>query len=152
MLKTSKFRLTDNRIDHTFVPPVGLEGSGDCELDMESIEYVSSTGIKLWIDWTSKLKGCRLFLSNCKPVLVNQLNSISMMIPKGSVILSFYVPFYSATLDKETIVLFESGKDFANGKITRSLSYNSEDATDWVIDVFPEKYFRLVSLYSHDNK
>ena len=133
-------------------PAVDLGGANQMEIDLNEIKSINSVGIRGWLDWIRPLaEKAAIRLINSPKAMVFQFNMVNGFLPPGTVVQSFYVPFYSETQDREENVLFTVGKDvLVNGgelKITFDPKTQIKGAgadDDFEMDVTEAKYFQFL--------
>lgn len=97
--------------DATF-PAVEPEKYAKLVLDLNGISAINSVGIREWMEWIKPIAAkLSIRLKNCPKAMVFQFNMVEGFLPQGSVVESFYVPFYCEKCDKEENALFVVGKD-----------------------------------------
>jgi hypothetical protein len=84
----------------------GLEGH--LVLAMAEIRRITSFGIRQWMEFVTKAgEGCsRIYLVECAPRIVDQLNMVAGFAGKGQVV-SFYAPFRCGTCGTESMKLVQ---------------------------------------------
>lgn len=91
------------------VPPVA---GRILELDFRELLSINSSGLRILSEWTRRLDAARLDLSFCPPFFVQQLNIVVGLLPSGSRVLSFFVPYCNGDTSVERFVLLEHGRHF----------------------------------------
>jgi hypothetical protein len=131
-----------------------LEGITELIIDLNELEYIKSIGIKNWIQWVKTFpKKTKLVLKNCTPHIVNQFNMINGLLPQGTVVESFYVPFFCNACGREDKSLMLNGKDFegpVGGKPARINIPKEmtcpECKGNMEIDTVESKYFQFLGF------
>ncbi len=114
-------------------------------LDLEKITAINSVGIREWIKWIKEFPPTvQLSLRKCPKIIVDQVNMVAGFLPAGAKIESFFVPYYSDSSGSEKMVLFESGKEFADGQITAMPEIKDESGEVMEMDVIEAKYFKFL--------
>ncbi len=82
-------------------------------LDLGRVVRVSSFGVREWLDFIAAVGRNveDLYLINCAPKVMNQLNIVSGFTGKGRVV-SFFAPYHCEYCDTENIVLLNVDRDF----------------------------------------
>ena len=132
-------------ITDKFVFPTVQGGIRTIEIDLAKVTFMSSFGVKLWIEWHRRMEpGITYLISNASPPFVNNINMVDGFLPKQSKVLSLYAPFISEDGDTDELVLLTLDKDyFADGKWKLPLVKTAEGVT-LSEDFFPEKYFKFL--------
>jgi hypothetical protein len=82
-------------------------------VDMTSVTYINSIGVKHWILWTNKIpRTMSVKLVNCPYVIVSQANIVVGFVPKQMTIESFRMPYVCEECGKEEILTATRGKDY----------------------------------------
>jgi ABC-type transporter Mla MlaB component len=139
-------------IDEDVVFPVMSALPGDLNVDLANVSSINSVGIREWLNWIRPLaEKSKVTLQNCPKSLVLQMNMVEGFLPKNGQVVSFYVPYYCETCDREHNVLFEMGKHVVvqggNYKInfdvkTAGLCTSAE--CDIEMDASESKYFQFL--------
>ena len=121
-----------------------LAGSVDAAtlvLDLGEVRKISSFGIREWVDFIGALgaRGVALYLVECTPKVVDQLNMVANFAGPGRVY-SFYLPYHCDYCDRDDRVLWQVDRDheaIRAGKPPQracghcgELQYFNEDAAD----------------------
>ncbi|MBI4511264.1 MAG: hypothetical protein HY698_16645 [Deltaproteobacteria bacterium] len=82
-------------------------------LDLAEIQKISSFGIREWVDFIGKVGQSvdQLFLIECAPKVVDQLNMVANFAGKGRVF-SFYAPYRCDYCDTDRRALFQVDRDY----------------------------------------
>lgn len=90
------------------VPP-GTE----LRLDLSKMTYITSVGVKNWINWILKLPASsRLLLVECPFVMINQINTVYGFLPPQGKVVSFQAPFTCEKCGTECHLLLKNGVHF----------------------------------------
>ncbi len=82
-------------------------------VDMTSVTYINSIGVKHWIMWTMKMpKQMSVKLVNCPFVIVNQASIVVGFIPKNMTIESFRMPYVCEGCGHEELLMANRGSEF----------------------------------------
>lgn len=145
--------LIDGSMDeHSDYSVIDANLSGDVTIDFNNVEHINSTGIKHWVQWTSKTKeanpGIRFYFINCPKPIVDQINMVDGFLPAGSTVKSFKVPYYCETCDKDLTMTFAIGKEYniVDGKCTLQVPDKTceKDDCEMEPDVVEQKYFKFL--------
>lgn len=123
-------------------------------VDLNKVTFINSLGIRLWILWVEKHPEVSFSFMNIPPTILDQVNLIKDFLPKGSAILSFYVPTYCEECDIENNVLFKEGEDFTwspEQKLVKEplqLAPCKECNNEIELNIQPQKFFGFFKSYS----
>jgi hypothetical protein len=124
---------------------VDVAGAPGVVLNLEGISAINSVGIREWIKW---IKGfpptTQITIKNCPKIIVDQINMVSGFLPPGTVIESFFVPYYADDSGEEKMVLFTNGKEFRGGDVSAPESVKDSGGKDMEMDVIEAKYFKFL--------
>lgn len=85
----------------------------EVRLDLSKMSFITSIGVKNWINWTLKLPASsRLSLIDCPFVIINQINTVHGFLPAGSEVKSFHAPFGCEACGAEASVRLELGTHY----------------------------------------
>lgn len=131
--------------DSNFTPP-DLGSTASVVLDLEGVTAINSVGIREWIKWTKGFPASlQLAVRKCPKIIVDQINMVSGFLPSGTVVQSFYVPYYSDASGNEKMVLFENGKEFKGGDLFPPAEVKDESGEVMEMDVIEAKYFKFLN-------
>jgi hypothetical protein len=131
--------------DSNFTPP-NLDGHTSVVLDLEAVTAINSVGIREWIKWTKGFAASvRLVVRKCPKIIVDQINMVAGFLPTGTVVQSFYVPYYSETSGNEKMVLFENGREFKDGQIFPPTEVKDDSGEPMEMDIIEAKYFKFLN-------
>ena len=76
---------------------------------LKEVNRINSMGVKAWLTYVKICldKGTQMVLSECSPVIVEQLNLISNFAPANSVV-SLYAPFSCEECNSEFVALYQA--------------------------------------------
>lgn len=114
------------------------------KIDFEKVKSINSIGIRNWISWINSNPGVKFTFSNCPVCIVEQINNVKGFIPHGSVIESFYVPYYSEENGEEKHELYVLNKDFQMGKNPVIKKIKDSAGNNMDLDIYPQKYFKFI--------
>lgn len=130
--------------DASFTPP-DIGSNTLVTLDLEKVSAINSVGIREWIKWIKAFPpSVRLTVRRCPKIIVDQINMVAGFLPQGTVIQSFYVPYYSDASGSEKMVLFENGKEFRDGELFPPSDVKDESGETMEMDVIEAKYFKFL--------
>ena len=131
--------------DAVFTPPKITPGAA-VTLDLEDVTAINSVGIREWIKWVKAFPAVtELAVRRCPKVIVDQINMVAGFLPAGTVVQSFYVPYYADESGTEKMVLFENGREFVPGRVTPPEDVKDEAGTLMEMDVIEAKYFKFLN-------
>lgn len=130
------------------LPEIEVSGKGTIKLDLEKVQSVNSMGIRSWLEWIKNFEGKAHFIFSKAPkCFVMQMNMVEGFLPKGSMVESFYVPFYCETCDNEVNLLVNVATDILWGdEISLKIDKKKvcKQDCDIEIDVNEVKYFKFL--------
>lgn len=130
--------------DANFTPP-DLGGATNVSLDLEGATAINSVGIREWIKWVKTMPASiQLSVRKCPKIIVDQINMVAGFLPTGTVIESFYVPYYADGSGNEKMVLFSNGKEFKGGEVFAPADVKDDGGEPMEMDVIEAKYFKFL--------
>ncbi len=137
--------------DTTF-PAVDLGGVNTVVIDLNDIKAINSVGIRGWLDWIRPVaEKAQIQLVNCPKAMVFQFNMVNGFLPPGTVVKSFYVPFFCEKCDKESNVLFRVGQEVVVNGTDLKINVDAKSASgctdadcELEMDVTEAKYFQFL--------
>ncbi len=130
--------------DASFVAP-NLGSAAEVNLDLEGVTAINSVGIREWIKWIKAFPtSLKLSVRHCPKIIVDQINMVAGFLPDGTIIESFYVPYYSDASGDERMVLFMNGKEFNGSEVTPPSEVKDDSGEVMEIDVIEAKYFKFL--------
>ena len=131
--------------DATFPPP-NLNGAGSVIWDLEKVTAINSVGIREWIKWVKSFPtNIKMSVRRCPKIIVDQINMVSGFLPAGTVVQSFFVPYYSEASGGEKMVLFENGKEFGAGGLKPPAEVKDDSGELMEMDIIEAKYFKFLN-------
>lgn len=131
--------------DANFAAP-DFGGATAIVLDLEKVTAINSVGIREWIKWVKSFPGtAKLSVRRCPKIIVDQINMVAGFLPQGTVVQSFYVPYYADSSGNEKMVLFENGKEFKDGKLNPPAEVKDDSGEVMEMDVIEAKYFKFLN-------
>lgn len=119
-------------------------------LNTANVERINSCGVRDWVSWLSELekKGASLYLAECSPAIMTQVNLVNNFIGGGS-ILSFYAPYFCSSCDTEKMLLIETAE--ALGAMPFKAPTCRCDQCDHTMDFddIESSYFAFLSTIEH---
>ena len=132
------------------MPNLNANTSGDILLDLSKVQSISSLGIQKWLDWVTAFpRKANIYLLNCPPCIILQVNMVDNFLPENAKVRSLLVPFFCTECDKEFSEKYVVGTDISfdgisvniNKKVTQACD-SGECAIEQ--DINPEKYFKFL--------
>lgn len=78
-------------------------------MDFSGISMINSCGIREWINFISQLSvQSKMIYQNCPQIIIEQINMVHGFFRPGSVIESFYAPYFCESCDTESKILLKS--------------------------------------------
>ncbi len=100
-LKNGKYCL-EGIIDESFEYGLIIESEKDqVDLDLEKITFMTSIGIRKWLDMVEEVTPKRIVLHNCSVSFIRQI-SLIVELNQNVQIDSFYLPYICSKCDKES--------------------------------------------------
>ncbi len=119
--------------------------SSDVSFDLDKVTAINSVGIREWIKWLKEIPSTvKITVSKCPKVIVDQINMVSGFLPPGTVVESFYVPYYSEESGSEKMVLFVNGKEYKDGQINLPSEVKDDSGEVMEMDIIEAKYFKFL--------
>lgn len=114
-------------------------------IDLDEVKYISSFGVKLWIEHFQKNKSKFVFY-NVQPSLIKNFNTVQGFLPPQSIIASLYAPFCNPTTFEAKNVLLEINKNYGKSLATPQLPEVHDDKGNLLEPDFSNKnYFRFLT-------
>lgn len=130
--------------DANFAPP-DIGGATTVVLDLEGATAINSVGIREWIKWVKIMPAnIQLSVRKCPKIIVDQINMVAGFLPAGTVIESFFVPYYADGSGSEKMVLFTNGKEFKDGEVFAPADIKDDGGESMEMDVIEAKYFKFL--------
>lgn len=131
--------------DSNFAVP-NFGSSQSAVVDFNGVNTINSVGIREWIKWVKSFpSNIKLSLRRCPKIVVDQMNTVAGFIPQGTIIQSFYVPYFCESSAQEKMVLFSNGKEFKGREIFAPEDIKDESGELMEMDVIPAKYFKFLN-------
>jgi len=115
-------------------------------LDLESVEYINSCGIREWINWVEKhvVLYDEVKILNCPYNIIEVANVVASFFKPNFKVNSFYVPYYVADTDEAFYKLFIKEADYSGGKLELPEMIDTLQGKA-ELDVIPEKFLKFLS-------
>ncbi|WP_374079844.1 hypothetical protein [Bdellovibrio bacteriovorus] len=98
--------------EKTGIYDYNIKNATEVVVDMEKVTFINSIGVKNWILWTNKVPtGCKIELTKCPFVIINQITMVHGFLPKSARVQSFFAP-YICDCGAEANMLFRRGTEF----------------------------------------
>jgi hypothetical protein len=131
--------------DSNFTAP-DLAAGAAVILDLEKITAINSVGIREWIKWVKAFPAtAKLTVRKCPKIIVDQINMVAGFLPQGTMVQSFFVPYYADSSGNEKMVLFENGKEFGPGGLNPPAEVKDDSGEVMEMDVIEAKYFKFLN-------
>jgi hypothetical protein len=117
------------------------------KFNLEKVNNLNSYGARLWTSWLQNIPAqTQVIFQKCSDVVVHEMNRNAAFIPPNAKIESFYVPYFSKSLQSTMKVLFIQGTHFtgADVHLVQGHLHDVVLGGDYELDVIPEKYFRFL--------
>ena len=125
----------------------------ELHVDFKNLEFINSTGIKLWISFVSNLEenpSLKIYFHNCRTIIVNQINLIYGFLPKNAEVCSVYVPVYCSSCDSSYDILYDivegqfDEKKVAEKIMDKAVREYSSCERNLELDIVPRLYFKFL--------
>lgn len=126
-------------------------------IDLEGVELITSTGVRLWVQWIRKImvakSSIRFVFFHVKENIIDQMNGIKGFLPNEFLVRSFEAPYYCKACDrvkhKEFTINnnYKEGTKEAPGKINVPPFSCPYCGKDMELDVVQKKYFQFLTPY-----
>ena len=127
-------------------PPPSLNGASAVIWDLEKVTTINSVGIREWIKWVKSFPpSIQLNVRRCPKIIVDQINMVAGFLPSGTVVQSFFVPYYAEGSGAEKMVLFENGREYGNGPVEPPAEVKDDGGEVMEMDVIEAKYFKFLN-------
>jgi anti-anti-sigma regulatory factor len=121
-------------------------------LDLEGVTLLNSVGLRSWVLWTRQLDRPEgIFLRNCTPAVVHQMNILEGFLPLSATVESFQVPYHCESCGFETALTLQRGKDFIESVNNEKEKVNLPDSLNCSqcnerceADIIPSKYLHFL--------
>ncbi len=130
--------------------PGTLSALSEVIIDTAGIQAINSCGVREWIKWVKAMPPTlKLVYVNSPKIIVDQMNMIGGLLPKGSSVKSFFVPYFCESDKLSHNVLFTEGKEFT-GKTAQAPATMAcpKCGKPMEIDVIEAKYFKFLAAIS----
>jgi hypothetical protein len=122
-----------------------FSGCASVILELENISAINSVGVREWIRWIKGFPSTlKLVVRKCPKIIVDQINMVSGFLPAGTVVESFYVPFFADISGEEKMVLFSIGKEYRGGDVFAPKQISDTTGAPMEMDVIEAKYFKFL--------
>lgn len=132
-------------IDETAQFPVISNSQKDpVHFDLDQVKYISSFGVKMWVEYFSKMVTPFVF-HRVHPGVLKNFNAVQGFMPKKSQIASLYAPFCEPTTFEAATVLIENNTHYGKYKNLTLPTVQSKAGTAMEPDFVANSYFRFLS-------
>jgi anti-anti-sigma regulatory factor len=123
-------------------------------LDLGQVHKISSFGVREWLSFMNALEKAaqHIYLINCTPKVVNQINMVANFLGKA-LVFSFYAPYHCDNCEKDGLVLLNVDRDFDSIKRLKAperpcpscgnATYLDEDAPSFFSNISQQPQFEL---------
>lgn len=128
--------------DADFKPIEGLS-QPEVVFDFEGVTLLNSCGIREWISYITKLPPqTHITYRKCPQIIIEQINMVHGFFREGSVIESFFAPYYCEKCDKESKLLLLTST--IKNRRAPAASCPHCSAEDMEFDAIEEQYFHFL--------
>ncbi len=126
--------------------PATLQASAEITVDMGGEQAINSCGVREWVKWVKAVPpSAKLIYVNSPKVIVDQMNMIGGLLPKGTVIKSFQVPYFCESCKQAHNMTFNEGKEF-QGKTAKPPELTCPKCgSPMELDIIEAKYFKFLT-------
>ncbi len=124
---------------------IELPNATEVFINFEGVKRIQSCGIREWIYFIQPHSKVVFHYLKCPKVIVDQMNLLEGFLPKGTIVESFYVPYYSEEFGTEKLVLFKFGIEFDENGLRPPSNVVDEKGNLLEMDVMEEKYFKFLT-------
>ena len=136
--------------EESIIESVDAVGCKEIVLDLKRVASVNSSGVQAWIKWLRKLPSdVQLVFENVPVQFVYHLSSVAGMVPRGSDLLSFEVPYFNAKTDEVEIVVFKKEQHFTARKFSLPARVGAQEDSKIVLtlDTDARRYFAFLKTF-----
>jgi hypothetical protein len=127
-------------------PVVDLGAATEVLIDLDGVNAINSVGIREWVKWVKQFpSSLRLSVHKCPKIVVDQINMVAGFLPPGTVVESFYVPYFAEGSGAEKMILFNRGKEFGDSGVNPPAEIKDEEGEVMEMDVIEAKYFKFLN-------
>lgn len=105
--------------------------------NFKGITSINSLGVRSWVNFVKSIPNVEIFLEECPPLIVRQLNMVPSFKGHAQVI-SVYVPYVCDSCDTEVLALVDQ-KQYGN--VAETIPCESCKKGEMELDGHPEQYF-----------
>jgi hypothetical protein len=127
------------------VPP---KKSSSIALDLESVEYINSCGIREWINWMNDNLGHynEVHIHNCPHHIIEVANVVNSFFTDKCKVFSFYAPYYVQDVDDVFYKLFEKSADFPSCTLELPEKLDTPNG-EGELDIIADKFLKFLGQY-----
>lgn len=145
---TNDYYILSGSIDETAqFPVVSNTQKESVHFDLDQVKYISSFGVKMWVEFFSKMTTPIVF-HKVQPGIVKNFNSVQGFIPKKSQIASLYAPFCDPKTFDSALVLLENNVHYGKFINLTLPEVKGKDGTLMEADFIANSYFRFLTSLS----
>jgi CheY-like chemotaxis protein len=122
-----------------------IAGATELELDLASVRYLSSAGVREWCQFLSALPaGTTYTFRHCSIAFATQAAMVPLVLGEGAVV-SLEAPYFCETCDREDLRLLEPGVVARDGdRLVPPRLHCATCSAELVFDDVPERYFAFL--------
>ncbi|MBY0316122.1 MAG: hypothetical protein K2Q26_11415 [Bdellovibrionales bacterium] len=132
--------LIDETAQFPAIPPTLKEA---VHFDLDQVKYISSFGVKMWVEYFSKTSTPFVF-HRVHPGVLKNFNSVQGFMPKKSQIASLYAPFCEPKTFEATAILLENNTHYGKYKNLSLPSVKGKDGSPMEPDFVANSFFRFL--------
>lgn len=110
--------------------------------DFNKVSMINSCGIREWIKYLQEIEGAEIKYLNCPQIIIEQVNMVHGFIKKGTVVESFFAPYFCPKCDTEKKILLTSAEVIQSKAPVKQCNTCK---TDLEFDAIEKQYFGFLS-------
>lgn len=110
--------------------------------DFNKVTMINSCGIREWIKYLKEIEDAQIVYQNCPQIIIEQVNMVHGFIKKGTVLESFFAPYFCPSCDDEKKILLKDS-EIVNGKAPVKQCRTCK--SDLEFDAIEKQYFSFLS-------
>lgn len=139
-------------INETFAPFVTtlskqLPRLSYLHFNLNGITLINSSGTREWTKLIGNSQHIEVTISHCPKVFIDQVNTVEGFLTSNCRIVSFYVPYFNESTNKEMNLLLEHGKNFTAEEVRINQTI-TENNVQYNLDVIENTYFRFLKKFA----
>ncbi len=142
---TQDYYILSGVIDETAqFPAIAPNLKEPIHFDLDLVKYISSFGVKMWVEYFSKSTTPFIF-HRVQPGVLKNFNAVQGFMPKRAQIASLYAPFCEPTTFEAAVALLENNTHYGKFKNLVLPPVKSKAGTEMEPDFVANSYFRFLT-------